>query len=90
MKEIDVILFNEEGLHARPASMFTAKATEFESKMIMLKNNDKSLEYNPKSIFSVLSMGAKKGTKLTLIIEGNDEENAAEELEKLVSNNFNI
>lgn len=89
MQRFDVILTNEEGLHARPATMFTQKASEFESEMVVYKNGDDSKPFNPKSIFSVLSMGAGKGTKITLTISGQDEEKAKEEMLAFIEENIN-
>lgn len=89
MQRFDVILTNEEGLHARPATMFTQKASEFKSDMVIFKNGDKSKPFNPKSIFSVLSMGAGKGTKITLTISGQDEKIAKEEMLSFFRENIN-
>lgn len=89
MQRFDIILTNEEGLHARPATMFTQKASEYKSEMVVFKNDDDSKPFNPKSIFSVLSMGAGKGTKITLTINGQDEEIAKKEMLAFIEENIN-
>lgn len=90
MQKFDVFLTNEEGLHARPATLFTQKASQFKSDMVIFKNDDESKPFNPKSIFSVMSMGAGKGTKITICISGADEEIAKEEMLTFINENINI
>ena len=78
MYKKEVTITAEEGLHARPAALFTKKAAEFkETKMYVCKDDYKA---NAKSIMSVLALGAASGTKITLEAEGADEERAVEEL----------
>ncbi|HHW67742.1 MAG: phosphocarrier protein HPr [Epulopiscium sp.] len=88
MKQVEVTLMNEEGLHARPASIFAKTAFKFKSDIKVYKNGNKDKEYNPKSILSVLSMGAAKGDTLLITAEGEDEDLAVEELKKLVESKF--
>lgn len=81
MKTMDILLQNETGLHARPASEFVKLAKSFEAKITLVKGGK---EYNGKSILNVLGMGAGKGTKIELRAEGEDEETALEKLSELV------
>ena len=82
----DVTLQNETGLHARPASLFVKEASKFSSNIVVIKDGK---EYNAKSIMGILSMGAGKGTTITIQAEGNDEKEAVDTLVQLVKNNFN-
>lgn len=84
MKQVTVKLQNEEGLHARPASIFSKAAMKYKCNLVLLKNNG-AKEYNPKSIMSVLSVGAIKGDELTIIANGVDEEDAISKLKELIS-----
>lgn len=86
MKKVNVVLKNEYGLHARPANVFTKMASKIKSELKVYKNNDESKTYDPKSIISVLSMGAVKGDQLTIIAEGIDEEEAISNLKNLIEN----
>ncbi|NLK97980.1 HPr family phosphocarrier protein [Defluviitalea saccharophila] len=88
MKQVEVVLTNDEGLHARPASIFSKVAFKFKSDIKVYKNGNKDKVYNPKSILSVLSMGGVKGDKLLITAEGEDEDLAVKELKKLVDNKF--
>lgn len=71
------VLANEAGFHARPASVFIKAASAYQSDVTIEKDG---VSYNGKSIMGLLSMGAVKGTEIQLIIEGEDEVAATEEL----------
>jgi len=76
-----VVIKNEIGLHARPASFLVKEATKFKSEIFMVKNGN---EYNCKSIMNVISMGAKKGDEILLKVEGVDEEKAMKAVTYLI------
>jgi len=85
MKKLEIILENETGLHARPASILVEIAKDFDSD-IKIKLNDQT--YVAKSMMSILSMGASKGSELTFVIEGTDEKEACEALKELFNSHF--
>ena len=68
-----VTITNESGLHARPATLFTQLAAKFQSK-ITLANGAKQAD--AKSILTVLTLGATKGTELVVTVDGADEAEA--------------
>ncbi|ACL70198.1 HPr family phosphocarrier protein [Halothermothrix orenii] len=68
---------NEEGLHARPASKFVKKANSYRSNIEIIF---KDLRADGKSIMGVMSLGIRRGDKITLKIDGPDEEKARQEL----------
>ena len=79
----DVLVQNQVGLHARPATFFIQKANEFKSSIWVEKEERR---VNAKSLLGVLSLGIMGGTKI--IAGGPDEEQAVEELVKLVESGF--
>ncbi len=81
----DVVIQNQEGLHARPATFFIQKANEFKSSIWVEKDERR---VNAKSLLGVLSLGIVGGTQIRIIDGGIDEEAAVEELVKLVSSGF--
>ncbi|KPU26583.1 phosphocarrier protein HPr [Caloranaerobacter sp. TR13] len=85
MQKIEVALKNETGLHARPASIFVKEASKYMSDIKIIKD---AKEYNAKSIIGILSIGAGKGDKLTIISEGEDEKEAVEALKALIESSF--
>ena len=76
---------NQAGLHARPATFFIQKANEFKSSIWVEKEERK---VNAKSLLGVLSLGITKGTTITLIADGPDEEDAVSALISLINSNF--
>lgn len=68
-----VAIFNPTGLHLRPAGIFCNTANQFVCKV--------SFEYgdmtaNAKSVLSVLGACIKKGDRITLVCDGEDEKEA--------------
>ena len=81
----EVTVLNQVGLHARPATFFIQKANEFKSGIWVVKDERK---VNAKSLLGVLSLGITKGTEITLVADGADEQDAIDELTSLVTSNF--
>ena len=79
----EITVTNEVGLHAKPATYFIQKANEFQSGIWVEKDERR---VNAKSLLGILSLGIVQGTKITLIADGSDEENAVKTLADLVSN----
>ena len=83
MKE--TVVNNQVGLHARPATFFIQKANEFKSSVWVEKDERR---VNAKSLLGVLSLGIVKGTSITLIGDGPDEEAAINALVELINSDF--
>ena len=81
----EVVVQNQVGLHARPATFFIQKANEFKSSIWVEKDERK---VNAKSLLGVLSLGITKGLAISIIAEGQDEEEAVNSLVALVSSDF--
>lgn len=72
---------NKDGLHARPAAIFVRTASQFSSEITI---SSEGKQANAKSILGVLSLGATKGTTITLRATGSDEEAAVAALAGLL------
>ena len=83
MKETTVN--NQVGLHARPATFFIQKANEFKSS-IWVEREERRV--NAKSLLGVLSLGIVKGTTISLMADGPDEEQAVSALVELINSDF--
>ena len=81
----DVTVKNQVGLHARPATFFIQKANEFKSTVWVEKEERR---VNAKSLLGVLSLGIIGGTKIRIIADGTDEQEAVEQIVKLVESGF--
>ena len=81
----EVVINNQVGLHARPATFFIQKANEFKSS-IWIEKEDRRV--NAKSLLGVLSLGIVKGTPMTIIADGVDESAAIATLAQRVESEF--
>lgn len=82
----DVTIQNSVGLHARPATFFIQKANSYKSS-IWVEKGDRRV--NAKSLLGVLSLGIPKGTSITVIADGVDEQEALDGLVNLINTGFN-
>ena len=81
----DVLVQNQVGLHARPATFFIQKANEFKSSIWVEKDERR---VNAKSLLGVLSLGIVGGTTIRIIADGSDEQEAVDSLVALVESGF--
>jgi phosphotransferase system HPr (HPr) family protein len=87
MLESKIKVINPLGLHARAAAQLVRLASSFKSR-IKLKRIDNAVIADAKSILSVLTLAASKGTHLELEIEGEDEKEALQAVEEIFINGF--
>lgn len=85
MQERNVTIANKLGLHARAAAKLVTMASGYSSD-IDIARNDQSV--NGKSIMGVMMLAASKGTELVIRTSGNDEQEAADNLAKLIAERF--
>ena len=76
---------NRAGIHARPASLIAQLANKFQSEISLEKD---SIVVNAKSIMGVITMAAGYNTTITLKVDGPDEQDAANAIEKLFDGKF--
>ena len=81
MMERTITLGSKSGLHARPAAILVQRAKDFQSQ-VMLSKNDKTV--NAKSILSILTLGAEQGDQVVLSAEGEDAQTAIATLASLL------
>ena len=79
MKE--VVVKNEIGLHARPATFFIQTANKYKSSIWIEKDERR---VNAKSLLGVLSLGRVGGTTVKLFADGSDENEAISGLIKMI------
>ena len=85
MVSSEVAVQNSVGLHTRPATFFIQRANEFKSSIWVEKDERR---VNAKSLLGVLSLGIVKGTSISIIADGSDEEEAVKTLVELIESNF--
>lgn len=81
----DVVVQNQVGLHARPATFFIQKANEFKASIWIEKEERR---VNAKSLLGILSLGIVGGTQIKIIADGFDEQVAVNALVDLVESGF--
>ena len=81
----DVMVQNQVGLHARPATFFIQRANEFKSSIWIEKEERR---VNAKSLLGILSLGIIGGTQIKIIADGADEQAAVNALVELVESGF--
>ena len=74
----DYVIMDPEGIHARPATALVRLVKKFKS-AISLKKDKKVIRLD--SMINILSMCAKGGETISIIIEGQDEVSAGEAID---------
>ncbi len=82
-REVEIV--NKLGLHARAAARFVTVASGFAADILVRRDET---EVNGKSIMGVMMLAAARGTRLELVADGPDEDEAIARLAELVANRF--
>jgi phosphocarrier protein FPr len=83
MKEIELVVQNKTGLHARPAREFVNIAKQFQSDIRVHHGPKKA---NAKSMISILTLGVERGGAIRIEVSGEDEDLALRTLVEAVTN----
>ena len=83
IKELKIL--NNLGLHARAAAKVVSTANRYESKIMFVKD-DKNAD--ARSIMKLLMLSASKGSCISVKIDGADQNDAMNSIEKLFENKF--
>ena len=84
MKEFTYTITDEAGLHARPAGRLAKKASEYKSSVTVTKDGKKA---DTSRVMALMSMGIKYGDTINITIEGEDEEQAVNEIKQFMDEN---
>ena len=79
----EVILKNDEGLHARPATEIVKNASKYNCD---IKFEVNGIKYNAKSVLNIMSAGIKSNTQIKIICDGVDEKDALKEIVEIFGN----
>ena len=85
MREITYTVTDPDGIHARPAGLLVKEASRFISKITVSSGKK---ECDAKKIFAVMSLGVKQGDTISVTIDGADEEDCANELDRFLKTNL--
>lgn len=85
MSEIQLVIRNQLGLHARACALFVKTASKFQSHILVARDD---LEVNGKSIMGVMMLAAEEGATIVVRADGADESAALEAIRDLVDGKF--
>lgn len=80
-----VTVSNPMGIHMRPADLLSRAAGRFQCEVLIEKDGQ---AIDGKSIMSILTLGARRGTQLNLRISGVDAQQAMDALCELFEQGF--
>jgi phosphocarrier protein len=80
-----VTIENETGLHARPATEISKVAMKYKCDVNLIANGK---NINAKSPLMIMAAGIKSKTEIEIVCDGEDEQNALEELKITFKNNI--
>jgi len=81
MKKANIVIENETGLHARPATL----AMKYKCSINLIVNGKL---IDAKSPLMIMSAGIKYKTELEIICDGENEDKALEEVKSFLENNI--
>lgn len=85
MREMKYVIKDPLGMHARPAGMLVKAVVPYLSKITVSAPGGTA---DARHLMALMRLAAKQGTELTIIIEGDDEDKAAIELQAFLSANL--
>lgn len=85
MKELEITVLNDTGLHSRPADVFVRTAKLFESDITVSKGEKSA---NAKTIIKVILLNVSQNDTIKITADGADEAEAIDELKKLIESDF--
>lgn len=85
MVQTELEIINKLGLHARASAKLTQLASKYTSEVWISRNNKR---VNGKSIMGVMMLAAGKGSRITLEVNGADEEACSAAIANLVAERF--
>ena len=85
MKEMNYVINDELGIHARPAGMLVKEASKFPCKITISKDGK---EADAKKLFAIMGLAVKCGNEIVLKTDGEQENEAMEAMEKFLKENL--
>lgn len=85
MKTFQYLIKDEVGIHARPAGLLVKEVKKYQSKVTIEGNGKKS---DAGKLMAVMGMGIKKDMEVTITVEGDDEEQAAQAMKEFFEANL--
>jgi len=84
----DIVIRNRLGLHARPAMQFVDLANQFRSTIRVDSFGPERGHADGKSVMQVIILAAVAGTKMRITADGDDAQEAVDQLANLMESGF--
>ena len=85
MKTFDFTVTDGLGIHARPAGLIAKAAKEFSSEIVISKGGKTAV---CTKVMAIMGLGVKCGDRITVTINGGDEEAAEKTMRELFEANL--
>ena len=85
MTERDLQITNRLGLHARAAAKLVHTAGRFRCDVTLVKNGE---AVDGKSILGIMALGAEQGSTISILCDGEDEDEAVAAIAGLIEDRF--
>ena len=86
MKSFEYVITDPVGIHARPAGILVKEVKNYKDSTITLTKGEKSV--NLLKLMALMQMGIKQGDKVTVSVEGGDEEAVCAKIEEFFKANL--
>jgi len=86
MKSFNYVITDPVGIHARPAGILVKEVKNYKDSTITLTKGEKSV--NLLKLMALMQMGIKQGDKVTVSVEGGDEEAVCAKIEEFFKANM--
>ena len=86
MKSFDYVITDPVGIHARPAGILVKEVKNYKDSTITLTKGDKTV--NLLKLMALMQMDIKLGDKVTVTVEGGDEEAVCAKIEEFFKANM--
>ena len=81
----NLTILNKLGLHARAAAKVVSTANDFKSTITITKDGKNA---DARSIMKLLMLSASKGSNISVEVDGTDQRDEMQSIEKLFNNKF--
>ena len=86
MKQFSYVIQDERGIHARPAGKLLSLAKNYSDTIITISKGEKNVKAG--QLIKLMNMGIKKGDKIKIAADGDEEDQAIVALKAFFEENL--
>ncbi len=88
MNQLQIVVNNKVGLHARPAALFVKTANKYHAQVTVRNVTRNSKTVSAKSILGILTLAVLCGHEIYIEADGPDADDVIADLRLLIESNF--